>query len=548
MLRRITIDNYALIDHLEMVLDDSLNIITGETGAGKSILLGALGLLLGNKNDGSAIKDNTQSCVIEAVFDIDSLNLKPLFDEQDWEWNSTVVVRRMISPSGKSRAFINDVPVQLSDLKLIGSQLIDIHSQHQNRLLSDENFRLRALDLLADNGELLSSYRTIYNDLLALGRELSQREQSAETLSREQEWLRYQVEELTTAALKEGEDKLAEAELLTLENADRITEALSTFVERADDDNYGLLTQLKSSLNLFNNTLTSYAPSKEYAERLQSIVAEVKDMSSSMARERENIEADPERMERLSDRLNTIYSLCQKHRVESLTELIATRDRYTEQLSSITEGDEQIAKLKLSIDRLQAKARESADRLHKRRASVAPQFEAEIVATLEKLGMSGVVFKVAITTLPSLGQCGADNVEFLFSANAGKEPQSVERIASGGEVSRVMLSLKALLASRMSLPTIIFDEIDTGVSGRIADAMGDIISQLSTSMQVVDITHLPQVASKGDTHFVVYKSEGRTHIRKLSAEERHEHIATMLSGSMVTEAALEQAKILLREV
>ncbi len=545
MLRRITIDNYALIDHLEMELDESLNIITGETGAGKSILLGALGLLLGNKNDGSAIKDNTQSCVIEAVFDIDSLGLKLLFEEQDWEWESTVVVRRMISPSGKSRAFINDVPVQLSDLKLLGAQLIDVHSQHQNRLLSDEDFRLRALDLLAGNNELLSSYRAIYNDLLALRRELSEREQSAESLRREQEWLSYQVEELTTAALKEGEDKQAEAELLTLENADRITEALTSFVERADDENYGLLTSLKSSLNLFNNICASYTPAKEYAERLQSIVAEVKDMSSSMSRERESIEADPERMERLSDRLNTIYSLCQKHRVESLTELIATRDKYVEQLSSITEGDERIAKLKSSIDKTQAKAQEVADKLHKSRASVASQFEAEIVATLEKLGMSGVVFKVDITALQSLAQHGADSVAFLFSANAGMAPQSVERIASGGEISRVMLSLKALLASRMSLPTIIFDEIDTGVSGRIADAMGDIISQLSSSMQVVDITHLPQVASKGDTHFVVYKSEGRTNIRKLSAQERHEHIATMLSGSTVTEAALEQARILL---
>ncbi len=545
MLRRITIDNYALIDHLEMELDESLNIITGETGAGKSILLGALGLLLGNKNDGSAIKDNTQSCVIEAVFDIESLNLKTLFEEQDWEWDSTVVVRRMISPSGKSRAFINDVPVQLVDLKMLGSQLIDIHSQHQNRSLSDEDFRLRAIDLLADNGELLSSYRAIYSDLLALRRELSEREQSAESLRREQEWLSYQVEELTTAALKEGEDKQAEAELLTLENADRITEALTSFVERADDENYGLLMQAKSSLNLFSNILESYPPAKEYSERLQSIVAEVKDMSTSMARERESVEADPERMERLSDRLNTIYSLCQKHRVETLTELVEVRDKYTSQLSSITEGDERISKLKSSIEKSEAKAQEAANELNKRRVSVAPQFEAQIVATLEKLGMSGVVFKVDITALPSLAQHGADSVAFLFSANAGMAPQSVERLASGGEISRVMLSLKALLASRMSLPTIIFDEIDTGVSGRIADAMGDIISQLSRSMQVVDITHLPQVASKGDTHFVVYKSEGRTNIRKLSAQERHEHIATMLSGNTVTEAALEQARILL---
>ncbi len=545
MLRRITIDNYALIDHLEMELDESLNIITGQTGAGKSILLGALGLLLGNKNDGSAIKDNSQNCIIEATFDVSTLGLESLFEENDWDWEEEIVLRRMITPAGKSRAFINDMPVQLVDVKLLGSHLVDIHSQHQNRLLLDEDFRVHSLDLLADNAALLAEYKASYSLLMALRRSLSELEQSADTARREQEWLTYQVEELSVAALKEGEDREIEAELLILENADHISEALAQFSARVDDENFGLLSQLKASQSDFAAIAKSYTPAAEYNERLVSILAEIKDMARSIEVERERIESDPERMQKLSDRLNVIYSLTQKHRCASLAELIEVRDRYTAQLSSITEGDERINALRAEIEAESKKAQSLAEKLHIARAKVAPIFDDEICSMLNKLGMEGVVFKAELTSLPALGSMGSDRVVFLFSANQGVVPQSVERIASGGELSRVMLSLKALLAKRMSLPTIIFDEIDTGVSGQIADAMGDIISQLSVSMQVVDITHLPQVASKGKSHFVVYKEQGRTNITRLSDEERVEHIALMLSGSTVSAAALEQAKILL---
>ncbi len=545
MLRRITIDNYALIDHLEMDIDKSLNIITGETGAGKSILLGALSLLLGNKNDGSAIKDNTKSCIIEALFSVDGLGLEPLFDQYDWEWDSEVVVRRMITPSGKSRAFVNDMPVQLSELKELGAQLIDIHSQHQNRVLSDENFRIRSLDLLAENEDLLSRYRVKYESLQSLQRELASAVETIQNAKREQEWLTYQVEELTAAALKEGEDKQAEEELALLENVDRISAALSQFCQRMDDENFGLLVSLKSSQSDFAALDASYPPAVEYSERMKSILAELKDMNSSIAKECERIESDPEKLQRLSDRLNTIYSLCQKHRAKDLDELLEIRDRYCAQLQSIVQGDESIDKLKAKIEKEREAANKLAERLHKARAAVAPKFEKEIVATLQKLGMVDVVFSATLLNTPSLTPMGADRVDFLFSANKGVAPQAVEKIASGGEISRVMLSLKALLARRMKLPTIIFDEIDTGVSGRIADAMGEIITSLALSMQVIDITHLPQVASKGETHFVVYKREGKTNITKLSAEERVEHIATMLSGSVISEAAIEQAKILL---
>ncbi|MFI3332163.1 MAG: DNA repair protein RecN [Rikenellaceae bacterium] len=545
MLRRITIDNYALIDHLEMEIDEHLNIITGETGAGKSILLGALGLLLGNKNDGAAIKDNTKSCIVEAQFSISTLGLEQLFEEMDWEWDDQLYVRRMISPSGKSRAFVNDMPVQLLELKSLGAHLIDIHSQHQNRVLSDESFRVSALDLLADNEALRGEYSESYNSLLSLRAELSAAQSRLDEARREQEWLTYQVEELTAASLKEGEDSEVEAQLSILENVDRISEALSLFAERMDDENFGVLLAVKSSQSEFAALANQYAPAAEYSERLMSILAELKDMNSSISIERERVESDPEKLQRLSDRLNTIYSLVQKHRAKDLAELIAIRDRYSSQLLSIVEGDESIARLKEQIAKVEAKAKAEAAQIHASRGAVAPLFEAEIESTLQKLGMVDVLFKVQLSATSSLTASGVDRVDFLFSANRGVTPQAVERIASGGEISRVMLSLKALLAARMKLPTIIFDEIDTGVSGRIADAMGEIIAQLSRSMQVIDITHLPQVASKGETHFVVYKNEGRTNITKLSAQQRVEHIATMLSGSQITEAALEQAKILL---
>ncbi|MFI3279603.1 MAG: DNA repair protein RecN [Rikenellaceae bacterium] len=545
MLRQITIENYALIDHLEMEIDEKLNIITGETGAGKSILLGALGLLLGNKNDGAAIKDNTKNCIIEAQFSLEGLGLEKLFEEFDWDWEAELTIRRMITPSGKSRAFVNDLPVQLVELKELGTRLIDIHSQHQNRILSDEGFRIHALDLLAGNGDLLVSYTQKYESLQHKRRALAKSEEAIQTARREQEWLTYQVEELTAASLKEGEDKETEAEMAVLENVDRISAALLQFSQRMDDENFGVLMALKSSQSDFTALAESYPPAAEYAERLASVLADLKDMNSSVAVESERVESDPEKLQRLGDRLNTIYSLCQKHRAKDLGELLEVRDRYTSQLLSIVQGDENIEHQKAKIAEEEAAVKTLAEKLHKARAKVAPKFEEQITSTLRKLGMEDVVFLAQLTELQSFTPAGADRVEFLFSANKGVAPQPVERIASGGEISRVMLSLKALLAERMQLPTIIFDEIDTGVSGRIADAMGEIISSLSRSMQVIDITHLPQVASKGETHFVVYKREGRTNITKLSAEERVEHIATMLSGSTITAAALEQARILL---
>ena len=557
MLRRLSVENYVLIDKLEMELDPHLNIITGETGAGKSILLGALGLLLGAKNDGSAMKDAARNCVVEGTFDLSGRDMEAFFAGNDLDYAPETTVTRMITPAGKSRAFINDLPVQLAQLREFGTHLIDIHSQHQNLILSSEEFRTSALDTVAGNGELLAQYAAQYTRLTELRRRLAALREAAAGGRRDEEWLRFQSEELTAANLREGEQAAIEEELAVLENADRIGEVLTTLRNALDADETGMLTLLKNSENDLTRIREHFPAAGEYAARLHSVLEELKDIYNAAAADSERLDADPERLAKLAARLDALYALQQKHRVASETELIAARDRYAAQLAAIVHGDEEIAaaeKVHLLPDHgwsmhgtLEAaqKAGALADRLYKARAKAAPAFEKQILATLAQLGMPETVFKVTLTPLPDLGRTGRDGVAFLFSANRNATPQSVERIASGGELSRVMLALKALLARRMQLPTVIFDEIDTGVSGRIADAMGEIIESLSATLQVVDITHLPQVASKGTAHFVVYKRDGRTGITRLTDEERITEIAKMLSGSRITDAAIAQARILL---
>lgn len=545
MLRRLSVENYALIDKLEMELAPHLNIITGETGAGKSILLGALGLLLGAKNDGSAMKDTARNCVVEGVFDLTGRDMEAFFDANDLDYAPETTVRRMITPAGKSRAFVNDIPVQLAQLREFGTRLIDIHSQHQNLILSSEEFRTSALDTVAGNGELLTQYAAQYARLSELRRRLASLREAAASGRRDEEWLRFQSEELTAANLRAGEQAAIEQELSVLENADRIGEVLTTLRNAFDADETGVLTLLKNAEGDLVRIRGHFPAAAEYASRLRSVLEELKDIDNAAAADCERIDADPERLAKLSSRLDSLYALQQKHRVSSEAELIEARDRYAAQLAAIVHGDEQIAAAEKELEQTAQKAGALADRLHKARAKAAPAFEKEILSTLTKLGMPDTVFRVALTPLADLGRTGSDGVEFLFSANRNATPQSVERIASGGELSRVMLALKALLAQRMQLPTVIFDEIDTGVSGRIADAMGEIIESLAATMQVVDITHLPQVASKGSAHFVVYKRDGHTGIARLTAEERITEIAKMLSGSRITDAALAQARILL---
>ncbi len=546
MLRRLVVDNYALIEHLEMELDSNLNIITGETGAGKSILLGALGLLLGNKNDGATIKDSDRNCIIEAQFDLSSLQLEEFFESNDIDYEPLCIIRRIITPAGKSRSFINDVPCPLSTLKELGGRLIDIHSQHQNLILGSEQFRTQALDTIADNAPLMAEYAEAYARMGQLRRDLAELRDKCATARRDEEWLRFQTEELVAAELREGELEELEQEQSILADADRIGEVLASVRNTLDEEQTGVLIRLRTAEIDLSHIRESYPAAGEAAERIRTALLDMKDLSATIASDSERIASDPERLQRVDERLNTIYTLIRKHRVADHAELIALRDKCVQQLAAIRHSDEAISEAERALAEATDRTEELARRLHLTREKAAPLFSGEIAKTLTMLGMPDIRFEVVVTPTSEPMANGCDNVQYLFSANRGSAMQPIEKIASGGEISRVMLALKSLLARRMKLPTIIFDEIDTGVSGRIADAMGGIISQLASSMQVIDITHLPQVASKGKSHFVVYKSEGRTDIRLLSDEERVTEIAKMLSGSEITAAAIEQANYLIK--
>lgn len=549
MLRTLTVENYVLIDRLEMELDRSLNIITGQTGAGKSILLGALGLLLGNKAEGGAMRDESRNCVIEGVFDVEGYGLEGFFDENDLDYDPSLTIRRVITPAGKSRSYVNDLPVGQGVLRELGVRLVDIHSQHRNLILSDDKFRIGVVDRIAGCGELVGEYRKVYDELQAAERELAALRAEAERNRRDEEWIRFQVEELTAANLREGELARIEAEQSVLANADAIGEAIVASRNALDDEQMGVLLQLKTIEQAMNGIAPTLPLACELFERVHSALLDLKDVSSELATAAEHIDADPERLSQVVARIDLIYSLQQKHRVTTEAELIALREKYSTQLQTITTGDERIAALEQHIKDLHAEALRRADEIHAERTKAVPAIDSELGATLAELGMPSARFTVEVAAQEELMATGRDRVSFLFSANVGLAPQPVEKIASGGEISRVMLALKALVARSMQLPTIIFDEIDTGVSGQIADAMGRIISDLSRSMQVINITHLPQVASKGKTHFVVYKEDtllgAMTSIRQLSARERVDEIAKMLSGSTVTSAAMEQARCLL---
>ena len=545
MLKSIIIENYALIESLHVEWDEHLNIITGETGAGKSILLGALGMLLGAKNEGQATKDISKNCVIEATFSVDGYGLEQIFEDNDLDYESEITIRRIITPAGKSRSFVGDMPVQLSTLKELGSRLVDIHSQHQNLILSSEEFRTSTLDTLASNEALLVEYTSLLSRLTELRSELSKMEAEMEAARKDEEWLRYTVEEFRAAKLREGEQAETEQKLAILESSDRIGESLTILRNALDDEELGVLVALSRSERELSAMGESYPTGNTLAERLHAVIEELKDISATAADEAESIDADPEKLQKLSDRLNTIYSLEIKHRAESYDDLLTKAEEFERRLASIDNSDTELLKKREEISSLEADCRSVATKIHDARVEVCAPFEEKIVAILQKLGMEDARFEVAITPIDTFTPSGTDSIAYLFTANRTTKPAPIERIASGGELSRVMLALKAILVEKIKLPTVIFDEIDTGVSGRIADAMGEIIADMATKMQVVDITHLPQVASKSGAHFVVYKSEGKTNIRRLTKAERIDEIAKMLSGSEISDAARKQAKILL---
>jgi DNA repair protein RecN (Recombination protein N) len=437
------------------------------------------------------------------------------------------------------------MPVQLATLKELGSRLIDIHSQHQNLILSSEEFRISTLDTLASNEALLNKYATLLAQLTALRAEYRKMESEMEAARKDEEWLRYTVEEFRVAKLREGEKADTEQKLAIVEAADRIGEALTTLRNSLDDEELGVLVALSRSERELSALGDSYPSGNALSERLHAVVEELKDISATAADEAESVDAEPEKMQKLSDRLNTIYSLEIKHRAESYDDLLAKAQEFEHRLSTIDNSDSHLKKFKQRMNDVESECRAMADDLHNRRKEVCKSIEERVVETLKMLGMEDAQFIISIEPTWELTPLGSDSVKYLFTANRTTKPMEVERVASGGELSRIMLSLKAMIAEKRMLPTLIFDEIDTGVSGRIADAMGQIISHLSTTMQIIDITHLPQVAAKSGSHFVVYKEEGRTNIRRLSKAERVDEIAKMLSGSQITEAARKQARILL---
>ena len=544
MLTHLSVDNYALIEHLEVEFDSHLNIITGQTGAGKSILLGALSLLLGARNEGAAIKDNSRNCVVEAQFDISGLNLEQLFEELDIDYEPQIAIRRIITPAGKSRAFVGDQPVQLSTLKSLGEYLIDIHSQHSNLILASESFRLGALDTIAGATALREQYNAAYSELGKAQQALSSAKVAIASARKEEEWLRYQVDELRSAALKAGEEEELESKIATLANAESITEAFGLLHQSLTDEQTGVIMQLIQRTKALKAISEHYVDADSAAERLTSVVIELQDLDSTAEEVIEKIEADPELLDKYNNRLELLYNLRRKHRAESLDELIEIYNRYAQQLESIDRADENIAELEAAVDACQKRAQDIAEAIYSAHKSAAPAFEQGVESILHKVGMANAQFTIDFQRV-ELCPTGSEHIEFLFSANEGMAVRPIEKIASGGEMSRVMLALKSIISRSLALPTIIFDEIDTGVSGSVANAVGEVIAELSATMQVIDITHLPQVASKGNRHYLVYKSESTTNMRQLTDEERVTEIANMLSGENITDAAIAQAKILL---
>lgn len=550
MLRSLYIQNYALIEKLDISFGAGFSVITGETGAGKSIILGAIGLLLGQRAEVKAIRQGASKCVIEARFDISAYGMEPFFEDNELEYEEECILRREVYASGKSRAFINDTPASLVQMKELGEQLIDVHSQHQNLLLNKEGFQLNVLDILSHNDEQLSAYQSLYREWKQAQQELADLIARAEQNKADEDYIRFQLEQLEEANLSAGEQEELEQETDMLSHAEEIKAGLFRVGQLLTSDEGGLLAGLKESLNTMLGLQKVYSPATELAERLESTYIELKDVSQEISSQEEDVEFNPDRLEEVNDRLNLIYTLQQKHRATTVEELLTLAEEYAAKLAAITSYDERIGELTTLCDTLYNKVRKQAAVLTKARTGAAREVEKQMASRLVPLGMPNVRFQVEMGIRKEPGVHGEDTVNFLFSANKNGSLQNISSVASGGEIARVMLSIKAMIAGAVKLPTIVFDEIDTGVSGEIADRMADIMQEMGEQdRQVISITHLPQIAARGCAHYKVYKQDNETetnsHIRRLADEERVEEIAHMLSGATLTEAALNNAKVLL---
>lgn len=550
MLQQLYIHNFTLIDKLDIHFSSGFSVITGETGAGKSIILGAIGLLLGNRADARLVKVGTDKCIVEAHFDISRYDMQQFFIDNDIDYEpDDCIMRRELRANGKSRAFINDTPVSLTTARELGEQLVDIHSQHQNLLLQKDDFQLSVVDIIANNSKELQQYRTTYREYSDTKAALKKLEEQIAANRANEDFLRYQAKELADANLVAGELTELEQEVETLSHTEDIKTALYSADEALSNDNGGIISSCKSAISRLSTITEVYPPVRELADRLDSAYIELKDIAHDISSLADNVDYDPQRLEVASSRLDALYSLQQKHHVETIEELIALRDNILHQLSHIDNADEELDALKTKVNELLAICTTKAKALTATRQKAAKKIEQQITDRLIALGIPNTRFEVRIEEKP-LSNDGADKPAFYFSANKNTPLQPVAQVASGGEIARVMLSLKAMISGAVKLPTIIFDEIDTGVSGRVAEMMAQIMKEMGDSnRQVISITHLPQIAALGSNHYKVEKTDtadGTTStMRQLTPEERITELAQMLSGSNITDAAIQNARSLL---
>ena len=550
MLKSLSIKNYALIDSLTIDFSEDLNILTGETGAGKSILLGAVGLIIGQRADSSVLRDKSDKCVAEGVFDIRKYSMQNFFSENELDYDDITILRREITPQGKSRAFINDTPVNVKVLNDLGVRLIDIHSQHQNLALNEKNYQLHVVDLVAGNGELLKSYTTEYKAYLSLQERLNQSLLLAEQSKKDLDYYEFQFQQLYDAKLVENEQAVLELQLEKLTHAEEIRTVFGQAYLALSEDELSVLTILKENLTSIGKLRSVLPEAEQIFIRMETVYLELKDLASESSIIEDRTQNNPEKIEQVNQRLDLIYSLQQKHRVSSVSELLNIQTEFEAKIQLVSSYDQEIERFRKEIVIQNKVLAELAGKISQKRKAVTAKIETKVIDILRNVGIPNAAFQMKFNSLKEFSISGLDEVSFMFSANKNQELQEIGKIASGGEMSRLMLAIKTLITDARSLPTIVFDEIDTGVSGEIAVKMGQILEQMSKTVQVLNITHLPQIAAKGNNHYKVYKFDQNdqtyTSIKKLSDQERIEEIAQMLSGENYSITAMETAKELLQ--
>lgn len=552
MLKHLYIKNYALIEELDMDFQEGFSVITGETGAGKSILLGAIGLLLGQRADSKSIQTGASRCVIEAEFYLEGFGLETFFSENDFDFEGhTCTLRRELTSAGKSRAFINDTPATVAQLKELGSHIIDIHSQHQNLLLANENFQMEILDILGNNEERIKQYSTIYQEYKTLEHALEKLKERINSDKENEDYLRFQLKQLSEFNPVAGEDETLQEEAETLSHAEDIKSALFQATERMSGEQYGIVSSLRQVLQTLQSATRHYPAAEEWRARVEEAYIDLKDLSQELEEKAESISFDPQRLEAINNRLDELYTLEKKHHTDSAEGLVRIKEQLALQLGEMDYSEEDIAEKEKELANMKKNLVEKAGELTQSRSEAATLLQEKMHSMLAPLGMPNAHLDVQVAPLETPSAKGMDQVVFFFSANKNGTPRPIADVASGGEVARVMLSLKTLISKAKQLPTIIFDEIDTGVSGNIADCMAQMMKEMASNhkMQVISITHLPQIAAMGATHYRVYKEDTSdqtlSHIKQLDKEERIKEIANMLSGAQVSQAAIENAKQLL---